>query len=107
LFHFVASLAVGVRHSFTAAASGIPPSAYLFVLSLALSHVGVGHNPYPVAFMRCTNGASWYAVPFRVIPERGQVPKNSLKPPVNESCDVFHDDEAWSYFANNSGVFRP
>jgi hypothetical protein len=37
--------------------------------------VGVGNNPDPVSAVRCTNGGSWYAMPFRVIPERGQVSK--------------------------------
>ena len=38
--------------------------------------VGVGHKPDAVAAVRGADGARWYAIPFRVIPERGQVPKN-------------------------------
>jgi hypothetical protein len=34
---------------------------------------GVGNNPYSVASVRRTNGGSWYAMPFRIIPDRGQV----------------------------------
>jgi len=45
---------------------------------------GVGHNPDPVASVRRTNGGSWYAVPFRIVPERGQVPENSVKSPSSE-----------------------
>jgi hypothetical protein len=44
----VAPIAVqlrGVGHSFTAAANGMPPCAYLVVLFDALSAVAVGHNP--------------------------------------------------------------
>jgi hypothetical protein len=65
--------------------------------------VGVGHDPNPISPVRGTNGASWYAVPFRIVPERGQVSENSSKSPSKQSCDVLHDDVAGSYLANNSG----
>jgi len=68
---------------------------------------GVGHNPDPISSVRRTNGGSWYAVPFRIKPERGQVSENTLKSPSKQSCDVLHDDVAGSYLANNSGVLRP
>ena len=68
---------------------------------------GVGHNPDPVASVRRTNGGSWYAVPFRIVPERGQVAENSLNSPSKQSCDVLHEDVAGSYLANNSGVLAP
>ena len=53
---------------------------------------GVGHNPDPVAIVEETNGGSWYAVPLRIIPERGQVPENSSESFIKESCDVLHED---------------
>jgi hypothetical protein len=56
--------------------------------------VGVGHDPDPVAEVRGTNGTSWDAVPFRVIPEGGQVAKDCPHPSVSsqESWDVLHED---------------
>jgi len=57
---------------------------------------GVGHDPYSVAAVRGTNGGSRYAMPFRIKPERGQVSENSSKSPPKQSCDVLHDDVAWS-----------
>ena len=54
-----------------------------------------------------TNGVSRYAVPFTVIPERGQVSENVSHPPNKQACDVFHDCKAGSYFANNAAEFNP
>ena len=68
---------------------------------------GVGNNPDAISDVRGTNGGSWYAVPFCIKPERGQVSKNSVKPPSKQSCDVLHDDVAGSKFANDSGVILP
>lgn len=57
--------------------------------------------------MRGANGGSWYAVPFRIKPERGQVSEYVVQPSSKQRCDVFHDDESRSNLANNSGVLRP
>jgi hypothetical protein len=69
--------------------------------------VGVGHNPNSIPKLSGTNVGRRYAIPLRVIPERGQVSENSAKVPSKQSCDVLHDDEAGSNFANNSGVLSP
>jgi len=68
---------------------------------------GVGNNPDPVPPVRGTNGCRWYAVPLRVIPERGQVAENSSNSPSKQSCDVLHDDVAGSKLANESCVLGP
>jgi hypothetical protein len=60
----------------------------------------VGHNPNAVAAMRGANGGSWYAVPDRVIPARGQVSDDFAHASSKEGCDVFHDDEPGLYLAN-------
>jgi hypothetical protein len=75
-----------------------------FALSPA---VGVGNNPDPVPPVWGTNIGSAYAVPFRIIPERGKVSENVSKPSMKQCCDVLHDDVAGSYFPNNSGVLFP
>jgi hypothetical protein len=126
----LASPAVGVGHICTAIVSGIhaplPLFADTFSSSRRANHVsglspscatlalGVGHpstepwlignDPDSVPAVRRTNGGSWYAVPFRIKPERGQVSENSLNSPSKQSCDVLHDDVARSYFANKTGV---
>jgi hypothetical protein len=69
--------------------------------------VAVAHDPDSVTSVRGTNGASWYAVPFRIIPERGQVSENTAQAPSKQSCDVLHDRVLWSYLANNSGELAP
>nr|WP_053553207.1 hypothetical protein [Sphingopyxis sp. 113P3] len=53
-------------------------------------------------------------MPFRIIPERGQVSENSAKPSATllswatkQICDVLHDDEGRSNFASQSTDFRP
>ncbi len=48
-----------------------------FVPSVA---VGVGHNPDAVPLVRGANGGSWYAMPFSIKPDLGQVSKNLSKP---------------------------
>jgi hypothetical protein len=74
------SRAAGVGHmplAFAAFRLLLPPSSPVVL--------GVGHKPESVSLVRGANGGSWYAVPFRVIPERGQVSENSAKPPSKES----------------------
>ena len=46
---------------------------------------GVAQNEDPVPDMRRANVGSRNAVPFRVIPERGQRPENGIQPPNKES----------------------
>ncbi len=60
------------------------------------------------------NGGSWYAMPFRIEPERGQVPENSTKPrpgsvggSSKEICDVLHEEEPRSKLDSKAGDFRP
>jgi hypothetical protein len=65
---------------------GTLPSFWLEPYSVAL---GVGYSPRdheePVAAVRGTNGACRYAVPDRIVPERGQVSENDSEPPSKES----------------------
>jgi hypothetical protein len=68
--------------------------------------VGVGHSPSllgpndpdPVTEVRGTDGGSWNAVPFRVIPEGGQVAKDVPHASMSsqEPWDVLHEDVAGS-----------
>src|SRR6185437_15632706 len=51
----------------------LPP---LDVKRLIPCAVGVGHDPRTISPMIGTNGGSRYAMPLRVIPERGQVAEN-------------------------------
>jgi len=75
---------------------------------LPLSTVtGVGNNPNPVPLVRRTNGGSWNAVPFRIKPERGQVPENAVEPSPAKRADVLHDDVEGSKLANKTGVLEP
>ena len=95
------SRARGVGNSFTARASVGRTAAFgdwlLFVLPpRASTATGVGHDEDPVPNMRRTNGGSRYAVPFRIVPERGQVAENTVKSSIKESCDVFHEHVAGS-----------
>jgi hypothetical protein len=60
------------------------------------------------------NVGSLYAIPDRIIPERGQVSENSAKPSAwlfagtsKQFWHVLHDCEAWSNLANNSGELGP
>jgi len=68
---------------------------------------GVGNDPDTVPAVRSTNGGSWYAVPFCIVPERGQLSENNVQPSTKQACDVLHEHERRSYLANNSGILKP
>lgn len=77
-------------------------------LALASPAVGVGANdPDSIPAVRRANGGSRYAMPLRVIPERGQVSENLAVPSTKQSCDVLHDDVPRSNLANDSGELDP
>src|SRR3546814_3396756 len=52
------------------------------------------------------NDGRWYAIPFRIIPERGQRSENVSKPSTKQLCDVLQQNELWSKFANQTGDLR-
>ena len=56
----------------------------VFATPPPLSTLGVGQNPDSVSSVRGTNVGSWYAVPFRVIPDLGQVSENVAKPSTKQ-----------------------
>lgn len=69
---------------------------------------GVGSNdPDSVAPMRRTNGGSRYAVPLRVIPERGQIAEYVSMPSTKQCCDVLHEHVPGSNVANDAGELAP
>jgi hypothetical protein len=57
---------------------------------------GVGNNPDPITDVRGTDGRSRYAIPFRVIPDRGKVADHFIDSPSKESCHVLHEDVSGS-----------
>ena len=52
---------------------------------------GVGNKDNPLTQMRGTKGCRWKHVPFRIIPDLGQVPKYAVEAPAEERFDVLHD----------------
>lgn len=98
--------AEGVGQNRTAVCKSIPPCP-CSPAPFADCRRGVGHNPDSVAAVTGTNVGSWYAVPLRIIPERGQISENVSKPSTKQCCDVFHDDVSGCQLANQAGDFRP
>jgi hypothetical protein len=49
---------------------------------------------------------SRYAMPDRVIPERGQGPENGIQPSTKQRSDVLQENEAGSKFANETGDLK-
>jgi hypothetical protein len=74
---------------------------------VASAAIGVGQNPDPLAKMVRPNGGSRYAAPFRVIPDSGQVPENSVHPETKQAWSVLHERVTWSYLANETREFSP
>jgi len=50
--------------------------------------------------VRRTNIGRWYNLPFRVIPDLGQVANDLRESPDSNCPDIFHDRKPWSYDAN-------
>ena len=110
----IQSRAFGVGHAFTAVARRSPkPLPFMcFCLCLCTSRraitdstnsftlnapaSGVGHKPDAVTAVRGADGGRGYAIPFRVIPARGQVSDHVSKSPSKQTCDVLHEDVARS-----------
>jgi hypothetical protein len=57
--------------------------------------------------VRGTDVGSSYAIPLRVIPEKGKVGKDSVEAASSEGGNVFHDDVAGSNLADQARVLRP
>jgi hypothetical protein len=69
--------------------------------------VRVGNNPDAIPLVVGTNGCRWNAFPFRIVPERGQLPENVSHPETEQAWRVFHDDEVRSKLANQSCHLEP
>jgi hypothetical protein len=68
---------------------------------------GVGQNPQALSCVWRTKGASGEHTPRRIIPQRGQVTKNSPQSSKSEHWGVFHEDESRLNFANHAPHFSP
>jgi hypothetical protein len=100
----------------TASVSEIPACAReLVVLRLPLPFaslaVAVGHAPRddeePLPAVWSSNIGSANARPDRIIPALGKLSENLSEPSSSESCDVLHDDDSRSKFANDSRELEP
>jgi hypothetical protein len=67
----------------------------------------VGNNPDPISDVRGANVGSWYAVPLRIIPDRGKRTENVAHPVIKQLCDVLHENDAGSKLANETGELEP
>lgn len=71
----------------------------------------MSRDPNSISDMGGAKVASLYAVPARIIPDRGQVTEDAGEPfstsARKEFWHVFHDREHWSNFANNTGELAP
>ena len=57
--------------------------------------------------MRRSNVRGSYSLPERIVPRRGKVSEHAVSSARQESCDVFHDDDAGSKLANDSRELEP
>jgi len=57
--------------------------------------------------MTGAKGGSRYAVPDRIVPERGQVSENSSEAPTKEACGVLHDRVTGSKIVKQSSELKP
>jgi hypothetical protein len=59
---------------------------------LLLFAVGVGQEPEAVPLVWGTHVGCAETPPFRIVPDLGQRPENTVESPVSKGCDVLHDD---------------
>ncbi len=64
-------------------------------------------NEEPVPAVRGADGSSGDAIPDRIIPERGQVPKNLPEPAGPERSHVLDDDRPRRNFIDDAGELGP
>lgn len=69
--------------------------------------VGEGNNKHALAPVRGAKGGSGKHFPFRIIPERGQIPQDDLNPSGEQSAHVFDDDVPGTHFPDEPCVFEP
>lgn len=73
--------------------------------------VGISGDPYTVSLVQTANGGRRYAIPFRIVPDRGQVSENSAKPSsplaFKQTCDVLQEKELRSKLASKSNDVLP
>ena len=69
--------------------------------------VGEGNNKHALAPVRGAKGGSGKHFPFRIIPERGQIPQDDLNPSGEQSAHVFDDDVPGTHFPDESCVVEP
>ena len=69
--------------------------------------VGEGNNKHALAPVRGAKGGSGKHIPFRIIPERGQIPQDDLNPSGEQPPDVFDDDVPGTHFPDEPCVFEP
>lgn len=67
----------------------------------------VGHNPNSIARMRGANVGRWYAIPFSIVPERGQVPENIVKATRSEGFNVLQQEHSRSKLPNDTSALAP
>src|SRR5690606_32081470 len=53
------------------------------------------------------NGCRWNAIPFCIIPARGQVSEYNVQPSRKQRCDVLHEHVSGSKLANDPGKLSP
>lgn len=69
--------------------------------------VGVGNNKHALAPVRGATGGSGKHVPFRIIPERGQVPQDDFHAVGEQPPDVFDEDVFRAHFPDKPCIFEP
>jgi hypothetical protein len=106
----VASDEVGVGHmprDLTTVANPSPLVGDAPLRLLLPQTVGVGHNPDPLADVRCASVDCSEHTPSRMIPHRGQVSENSSETQGSEHWAVLHKDVSRSYLANDARHLPP
>jgi hypothetical protein len=111
----IASVAVGVGHILTASfivlcfrapLGRVRARGFFDGPRLPQFASGVGNNKNSVPDMRGTKGGSRYAMPFRVITDRGQRPEYSTHPPSKQRCHVLQHNDAGSELSNHANGFK-
>lgn len=68
---------------------------------------GVGQDEESFPAMGSSGVVRAQTTPFRIEPQRGQIPEHTVESSSSESCDVLHEHEAGSYLAHDPSELSP
>jgi hypothetical protein len=72
------------RQRFALIHASLTDSALRILCAIPSLALGVGNNPDSFSSVQSTNGRRWNNIPFRIVPDVGKAPENSIQSPIKQ-----------------------